>query len=107
MKFIHVIDGQRVSEGDALVDLSNPELESEVADLEIALDQSHIRQQQHIQKQDAVAAQVETENRNAILKRLAGKQKQLASLQIRAPQSGRVIARGVMRFRVATTGLLA
>jgi putative peptide zinc metalloprotease protein len=95
VSFIHVIDGQRVHEGDPLVDLSNPELESEVVDLEIALEQSRIRQQQHVQKKDAVASQVETENRNAILKRLSEKQKQLDSLQIRAPQSGRVMARGL------------
>ena len=95
VKFIHVIDGQQVNEGDTLVELSNPELVSEVADLEVALEQSRIRQQQHHQKQDAVASQVETENRKAILKRLAEKQKQRDSLQIRAPQSGRVMARGL------------
>lgn len=92
---LHVVDGQQVRAGDPLVDLSNPELEAEVLDLELALAQSRLRQQQHIQKQDPVSAQVEAENRNAILKRLAAKQKQRDSLQIRAPQSGQVLARNL------------
>lgn len=92
---LHVLDGEHVEAGEPLVELTNPQLKSKVIDLQLALDQSRLRQQQHIQKQDAVALQVETENRNAILKRLAEKQKQQDSLVVRAPQSGRVLVRGL------------
>ena len=95
VKRLHVLDGVLVEKGEPLIELANPELEAEVVDLQLSLEQSRLRREQHIENQDAVAAQVETENRNAIMKRLAEKQKQQDSLVVRAPQAGRVLVRGL------------
>ena len=88
-----VASGQEVAEGAVLLELENPELQTELATLKIEVAQSEKRHEQHLKNGDTVAAQIETENRLALRKRLARKQEQVDSLQIRAPQKGRIVRR--------------
>ncbi len=92
---IHVKDGQQVREGDVLLELSNDSLGVEYRDLQLAIEQCEARRRIHLEKQEQAQAQVEAENQRALQKRLAEKQRRLGALVVRAPVTGRVMARGL------------
>jgi putative peptide zinc metalloprotease protein len=95
IRTIHVFDGQSVETDDILLEVENEELEVEVGDLLAAISQSRLRSNQSLREHDAAAAQVEVENRVSLEKRLAEKQIQLSALTVRAPASGKVMARSL------------
>lgn len=93
VKSIHVSDGQFVEEGTLLVELENRELSSEVGDLLRAIEQSELRIRGHVRAGEIAQAQVERRNRQAMQTRLTQKEKQVATLTLHAPMSGRVMSR--------------
>lgn len=94
---IHVADGEQVTEGQLLIELENDELASDIADLRLAIEQSAIRRDQLIRKQETASVQVEEENHAAIQKRLLEKTQQAEALTVRAPVAGRVMSRSLIR----------
>lgn len=94
---IYVSDGELVASGQLLIELENDELANEIADLELAIEQSVIRRDQFIQQHDTAAVQVEVENHAAMKKRLREKQELAEALSVRAPHAGRVMSRTLIR----------
>jgi putative peptide zinc metalloprotease protein len=92
---VHVIDGQCVGEGDVLAVLESAELQQELADLELAVEQSHLKARMHEKSQHLAAYQAELENAEALAKKHREKQSQVDGLTIRAPVGGRVIGRNL------------
>jgi len=95
VKAIHVTDGRQVRQGELLLELENDLLAVECRDLELAIEQARTRRRIHQNAQETAAAQVELENQRALEKRHSEKHRQLASLRITAPVSGRVMVRNV------------
>lgn len=90
---IHVVDGQQVVEGELLVELQNEDLEVECRDLELAIEQSKARARIARYSGQIGQAQIEEANCQAYEDKLSERAFQLENLAVRAPQSGRVIAR--------------
>lgn len=92
---VHVRDGQSVVEGALLLELRNEELAHELRAMELEIRQSDV--QRHIAQQQGRAgeSQVLERNRRALEERLAELQRRSAGLQLRAPSSGRVVARNI------------
>ena len=80
-----------------MIELENDELAGDIADLRLAIEQSAIRRDQLIRKQETASLQVEEENHAAIQKRLLEKTQQAEALTVRAPVSGRVMSRSLVR----------
>ncbi len=93
VKQIHVRDGEQVEAGQLLVELDNEELEVEYHELRLTLQQSQARQRILLEKQEVAARQVEISNCKSIEQRLAERKRRLDALVVRAPVSGRVMAR--------------
>ena len=93
---IHVADGEQVAFGQLLIELENEELANELADIQVAIEQSDIRRRQLIRKRETAAVQVETENQTSLQKRLAEKLQQTSELIVRAPVAGRVMSRSLI-----------
>lgn len=93
IKSIHVRDGQVVREGDLLIELSSDELKLECRDLELAVEQAAAKFRVAQNAGQFGTAQVEEQNRRAISRQLEEKVHQTSQLQVRAPRSGRIIAR--------------
>ena len=94
---IHISDGELVAYGQLLIELENKELTNELADLQLAIEQSDIRRRQFIRNREEASVQVEAENHAALQKRLTEKQQQAAALIVRAPVAGRVMSRSLIR----------
>lgn len=90
---IHVRDGELVSPGQLLIELQNPELEVERGELEIAIQQSELRQQQFLQSAHLAELQIEQEKKIAFKKRLAEVTRRIEQTNLHAPIAGRVMAR--------------
>ncbi len=88
-----VADGEAVSEGQPLVELQNEELERETSDLELSIEQSLRRERLAADGHDTAATQVEQQQRDALQRRLAERQRQVERLTLRAPFAGVVISR--------------
>ena len=93
VKQIHVQDGQQVKQGQLLVELENEELEVEYHDLKLALQQSQARQRILLEEQEVAARQVEIANHKSLEQQLVERKRRLDALTVRAPRSGRVMAR--------------
>lgn len=88
-----VDDGTSVVQGQPLLELRNDELAREHSDLEIAIEQSRLRERLAIEQQDVAAAQIERQQREAFQRRLHERQQQVDRLILRAPISGVVLSR--------------
>jgi putative peptide zinc metalloprotease protein len=95
---IRVSSGQQVGRGDVLIVLSNPELTTELADLEAALEQSRLRSRALLQAGEMARYQAEQEVEAGLDKQKREKALQVESLTIRAPHSGSVMARDLHRL---------
>lgn len=92
---IHVRDGDRVSQGDLLVELENRSLTNDLRQLEIERAQNEIRLRQATGKHDAGELQILGENQRAVDQRINQLHEQVAALQVRAPRDGYVVARNL------------
>jgi putative peptide zinc metalloprotease protein len=96
--FIHdvlVHDGSIVQADQPLVLLENRELTNQLELLQRTRQQNEIRLRIAIDKHDAHAKQILTENQKAVHEQLAQLQLQVDNLQVRAPRDGTVVARNL------------
>ncbi len=96
---IRVQSGQWVAAGDVIAELQNDDLELERAGLTAAVEQARIKTRIAFQNDDLNKYQIEIANRQALEKKLAEAQQQIARLTIRATEPGQVIARNLTNLQ--------
>ena len=96
---ILVASGDAVVPGQPIAVLGNDELESELADLELAHRESLVKSRMLLQAQELAKLQVEAADRAAIEKKLAELKTRVAALVVRAAVAGRVYARNLDALR--------
>lgn len=90
-----VNDGDEVEQGDLLLRLRNHELESQVRELQAKLKKEQTLEHIAMDKRQPADAQVAGRNQIAILEKLSERESELEALTVRAPVSGRVVARNL------------
>jgi putative peptide zinc metalloprotease protein len=93
LRTMHVRSGQIVRAGQPLAILENTAAESELADLQIAIEQSEVRSRMLQGNQDYAHAQVEEKNRESMRRQHIELEEKVAGLSLRAPINGRVVGR--------------
>ena len=88
-----VQEGDVVSEGQPLLELRNEVLERDLRDLEFAIQQSQLRERLAVEQRDTSTSQIEQQQRDALQRRLAERQRQVERLVIHAPSDGVIIGR--------------
>lgn len=86
-------EGDVVSAGQPLLELRNEELERDLRDLELAIEQSQLRERLAVEQRDTAASQIEQQQRDALQRRWAERQRQVERLVVRAPSDGVIIGR--------------
>lgn len=92
---IYVNSGEQVRQGQALLQLQNPELELEIKQLNIEMQQSELRIHQYEQQRQIAERQVEQEALQELQTKLSEKQKLLNQLTIHSEINGRVVTRNL------------
>lgn len=95
VKEVRVKDRQWVERDDVLAILENKELEFELADLQLALNQSELLRRANVSKQKLADSQAEEEKAAALVKRIAEKETQVAQLVVRASKGGQIVGRNL------------
>jgi putative peptide zinc metalloprotease protein len=95
---VRVQTDQRVEQGDVLVVLENPELKTELADLEIALQQSRLKSRGLLQSAEMAHYQAERKVEEGLEKRWREKASEVDALTIRASQNGSAMGRDLHRL---------
>ncbi len=90
---IRVTNGEFVKAGDELVHLHNEELDARVTDLVLAIEQSEAKRIGQVNRKELALAQIELRHQQALLEQLSEARLRTAALTIKAPVSGRVLAR--------------
>ena len=90
---ILVDNGQQVEEGQLLVRLRNRDLEVELKELKSELARSIAAQRMYLEQDELASARIEERNQIEQQRRIDERTQQLDALNVRAPHSGRVIAR--------------
>ncbi|WP_231744455.1 efflux RND transporter periplasmic adaptor subunit [Stieleria neptunia] len=90
---IHVSAGQRVSQGEPLLTLRNPDLVLDAQKLETKIQQSTLRTRQQTLQGRHAAAQAEETELQALTKQHRETTEQIDALIVRAPRSGVVVRR--------------
>ena len=90
---VRVRCGEAVCAGQVIAVTANDELESEMADLELAVQQSQLALRSCQAKQDAAGYQAEREKLEDLQHRLAQRRQQVDRLVVRAPAAGRIVTR--------------
>ena len=89
----HVQDGEVVTQGQLLLELSNDEAASELAGRQLAVDQQDLRARLAYTRDDVAKFQEERAKSEALRQQVGEAEKYLATLKIRAPFAGRVTNR--------------
>lgn len=84
--------GQFVREGDALLQLSNPDVDFEIAELEVEVQRSQLRKQFFQSHHDMASRQTEDVHLASMQQKLVEKTQSRSELTIRSPTAGVVIA---------------
>lgn len=92
LRELTVQSGQRVEQGQLLAVLDNPQLRSELFDVESALQRSRRKSIALRNRNEMAAYQAELGEIESLEKRLAEKRTQFASLTLRAPSAGTVVS---------------
>ena len=92
---IPVHDGIDVAPNDQLATVSNPEMNVELVELEVAAQQSRVHAQIYRSDRDIAAAQAEAETRQSLQSRALEQSARLAQSTQRSTDSGRVVRRDV------------
>ncbi|MEM7602003.1 MAG: HlyD family efflux transporter periplasmic adaptor subunit, partial [Verrucomicrobiota bacterium] len=92
---VPVQEGQLVEEGALLIELTNPDEESEAAKLLLELGESRIRARSYYQSDNLPAYQAEVETIRGLEEKIRESQRYLAALDVRAPIAGRVAGRSL------------
>jgi len=90
---LHVRDGDSVQRGDLLVSLSNPEMRHELASLQTDIEITQLKISTLQTKDEISRMQLEQQSLGALLKRRQELETHIANLEVRAPQSGTILAR--------------
>jgi putative peptide zinc metalloprotease protein len=90
---VFVQDGERVEAGQPLLELRNDDLKRERDDLELEIEQSLCRERLAAEQHDIAACQIEQQQREALRRRWAERQRQVERLTVTAPMSGVVVGR--------------
>lgn len=88
-----VQEGDVVTAGQPLLELRNEELERDLRDLELAIEQSRLRERLAVEQHDTAASQIEQQQRDALQRRWAERQRQVERLVVQAPSDGVIIGR--------------
>jgi putative peptide zinc metalloprotease protein len=94
---VHVADGQMVEAGQILVEIVNDQLSAQRRELEIAAQQGRVRYRVAVGRQDGAEAQIAQRNLQATEERLAEVYRQSSGQLVRAPVSGRIVARNLVQ----------
>ena len=86
-------NGQSVAEGDLLISLRNDEVTARLEDLQKQVEQEELRLQTASHDHDSGAMSVAQANLKSLSTQVAGCQKQVSGLQLRAGRSGHVVGR--------------
>lgn len=89
---VDVTPGQNVKAGDVLLTLSNPEVDFEIANLEVQIARSQLRRQHFQTTGDIASRQTEDATLASMQTKLAEKRQSQRDLIVRAPSAGIVIA---------------
>ena len=92
---VRVHSGAVVDAGQIIALLENQEISAQLADLQLALQQSDLKVRMYCQEEQFGKSQVERANQEAIEKKIAETRGRLAALTVRAPVRGRVFARDI------------
>ncbi len=92
---VHVHDGQRVHDGQLLVELDNSDLRQELVNLQRTRDAALVQARIHRQRREIALQQSEQARIQALDRQIGEKQLQLDQMEIRAPFDGVVFARGI------------
>ncbi len=87
--------GQVVEKGSLLLQMSNPDEETARDQLRLELSEARIRARRYFQSADLTAFQAEQGNIKGLEKNLNEKDLYLAQLELKAPISGRIVARNL------------
>ena len=90
---IHVHAGQSVQPGQLLATIENPQTRMELAQLDLAIEQSQIRARVMNRDREVAEYQVELRQRTSLQKQRDELKQRVRDLEIRAPAAGRVIGR--------------
>lgn len=92
---IHVVDGQRVSAGQLLVELRNDDLQFELQGLQGEASAARLKHRAALDRQESGLAQIAWQDYQAVAQRLAEAEKRVAALKVCTPVDGLVIARNL------------
>ncbi len=92
---VHVQPGQLVEPGQLLVSIENPQTRLELAQLDLAIEQSRVRSRMLHSEQNVVQYQVEQKNCLSLEQQRAELLQRTEGLTIRAPSRGHVIGRNL------------
>lgn len=90
---LHVEDGQTVEKGDLLISLSNPDMQHELTSLQTDIEISKLTINTLLSENRISQMQIEEESMKSMKQRYAELTDHVANLEVRAPQSGTIIAR--------------
>ena len=90
---IHVVEGQTVAKGDLLIELKNPELANELAELTRLRDEAKIQSRIHQQQGNRAMMQAETLRVYSLTDQIAEKQSAAKGLQVVATGDGVIVQR--------------
>lgn len=90
---LHATPGQPVQAGDLLAELSNPELEAELSELDLAWQECEVRRLAAIEAGRLGDAQIEQSTQAGLEQRRQEQARHVQGLSVRADRAGRVIAR--------------
>lgn len=88
-------DGATVEAGDVLLRLRNADLEFERTDVALQVEAKDALRRSKLNEGDVASAQVAGRDAESLMQRLLELDRQLASLEVRAPIAGRVVARNL------------
>ena len=88
-----VHEGDVVEAGDALLRIENRELEAEVAELKAKLQYEQTRERIALDESKAGEAQIAVREQRATMTTLVSRESELANLLVKAPCSGKIVAR--------------
>jgi putative peptide zinc metalloprotease protein len=95
LRAIHVCAGDVVEQGQLLAELANPDLDFELAELEVQIAESRIKMRLHELNREMAQRQAEEENLQTLLERRDEIQEEVHGLIVRAPRSGKVVGRSL------------
>ncbi|MEM6823203.1 MAG: biotin/lipoyl-binding protein, partial [Verrucomicrobiota bacterium] len=96
---VHVTNGSRVRKGDVLVTLRNDDAKAELRRIRMELKQAQIKSRNYQTEGNVTASQIEAQKLEGLQKQYREQQAFVRSLELRALEAGRVVARSLENLR--------